>query len=78
MTGAGTWPERKAECACSVAGGACRGKGSSRSTQDPPLLPAAASQISWGRVCMLFSAEPSTHCADVCNRVKWIFKSRML
>lgn len=69
MTGAGAWPERKAKFAWSVASGGCRGKGSSRSIQDPPFLPAAASQISWGCVCMLFSAEHSTHCADVCNGV---------
>lgn len=63
MTGAGAWPERKAKFAWSVAGGGCRGTGS---TQDPPFLPAAASHISWGYVCILYSAEHSTHCALMC------------
>lgn len=74
MEGAGTWPERKAGLARSVAGGGCRGRGSGRSTQDPPSLPAAASRCLGLRLCAVL-LELNAHGADVCNGAKWIFKS---
>lgn len=74
MTGARTWPEESRVCLL-CGWWRLQREGKQQEHSGPS---AAASQISWGRVCMLFSAEPSTHCADVCNRVKWIFKSRML
>lgn len=74
MEGAGAWPEREAGLARSVAGGGCGRRGSSRSAQDPPSLPAAASRFLGLRLCVVLF-ELNAHGADACSGAKWIFKS---